>query len=243
MTPLIGITTGFQRVPSGEGQTRAHTLYTDFTAMVRRAGGTPVALVPVDDPGTVVARIDGLVLTGGGDVDPARYGGFEHETIHGVEPERDDLEMALVRMALERHLPTLAMCRGMQVLATALGGTLVEDIATAVDGALEHKRDGADAGRPVHEVALVEGSRLAAILDTEAVEVNSVHHQSVRTPGPSLMVTGRAPDGIIEALEHQDTSWPMWAVQWHPEWMPDAPASQALFRAVVDAARRFSIAR
>ena len=245
MTTLIGVTTGFRTISSGEGPTRAHTLYTAFTSMVRRSGGVPVALVPVDPAGAeaVAGRLDGLVLTGGGDIDPARYGGEHHETVHGVEPERDEFEIALVGAAIDRRLPTLAICRGMQVLNVALGGTLVADIASGVARALDHLRKDEDARRAVHTVVLEAGSRLAAALGTSEVEVNSVHHQAIDVPGDGIHVVGRTPDGMIEAVEHARQDWPMWAVQWHPEWLPDSPHSRALFDAVVGAARTASVTR
>ena len=243
MAPLIGVTTGFRTVSSGEGSTRAHSLYTDYTAMVQRSGGLPVALVPLEDPTHLAGRMDGLVLTGGGDVDPARYGGAHHEKVYGIEHDRDEFEIALVRLALEMRLPTLAICRGQQILNVALGGTLIEDIATSVEAPLTHLREGDDARSPVHDLTLVEGSRLATTLGVTELRVNSVHHQAIREPGQGLTVTAWSSDGVVEGLEHADETWPMWSVQWHPEWLPEAPSSRALFGALVDAARSAAVAR
>ena len=243
MTPLIGVTTGYRTVRSGEGETRAHSLFTDYTAMVRRAGGMPVALVPIDDPAEIVDRLDGLVMTGGGDVEPSRYGGTTHESVYGVEPERDEFEITLARTAHEQGLPTLLICRGMQVMNVALGGTLFEDIPSGVEGAIEHLHKDEAARTGVHEVRLADGSRLADLWDTTAVNANSIHHQAIRQLGTGLRATGTTSDGVIEAVEHTDDAWPMWAVQWHPEWLPDQPESAALFGALVDAARSAAVAR
>ena len=240
MHPLIGVTSGRRMVPSTKGETRATVLYTTYTTMVRRAGGIPVILTP--GPGEeaegVIAQLDGLLLSGGGDVDPAHYGGDAHETVYGVDPTRDDYELALARTARERRLPTLAICRGMQIANVAFGGTLIEDIPTSEPSALQHRVPGQGTIEPQHSVTLEPDSAVARALGEGNVEVNTIHHQALRVVADGFRVVGRAPDGMIEAIEPLDGAWPMWGVQWHPEYLGanDLP-SLGLFRALVGAAR------
>lgn len=215
-------------------------MYGTYTRMVREAGGLPVVLVPghADEAVEVLDRIDGLLLTGGGDVDPAVYGGSPHESVYSVDPLRDEFEIALVLAAAERRMPTLGICRGLQVANVALGGTLYEDIKARVPGALEHRRHGPSVSEPQHRVELEPDSTTATAIGKDTVEVNTVHHQALHDVADRLRVTGRAPDGVIESVEPIDTTWPMWAVQWHPEYLgPDDEPSLSLFRAFVAAAR------
>ncbi len=232
---MIGITCAQREVPSSAGEDRAHVLYATYSAMVRAAGGVPVVLLPSDAIDELVARIDGLVLSGGGDVEPARYGGPGAESVYGVDRERDEFEIALARAAAARRLPTLAVCRGMQVVNVAFGGTLIADIPTAIPGAEQHRRRSGDARLPVQRVTLEAGSALATALGSTEVLVNTVHHQAIDEVGSGLRVTGRAGDGLPEAMEAPE--WPLWAVQWHPEWLgSDDGPSLRLFRALVEAA-------
>ncbi len=238
MRPVIGVTSGVRDVATLAGVGANHTVDRSYTAAITAAGGLAVVLVPVDDVTGVLARVDGLLLSGGGDVDPARYGGEWHDTVYGVDPERDAFELALASAAADRRLPTLAICRGMQVLNVALGGSLVVDVPSAVDGALTHSRVGEHARERHQPVQVEAGCRLAALVG-ERLDVNSIHHQAVDRLGRGLRVVARAPDGIVEALEHDDAGWPMWAVQWHPEFLADRHGeAAALFTALVDAARR-----
>jgi putative glutamine amidotransferase len=235
MLPMIGITCAQREVPSSAGEDRAHVLYATYSAMVRAAGGVPVVLVPSDGIDELVARIDGLVLSGGGDVDPTRYGGPGAESVYGVDRERDEFEIALARAAAAQRLPTLAVCRGMQVVNVAFGGTLIADIPTAIPGAEQHRRRSGDARLPVQRVTLEAGSAVATALGSTEVLVNSIHHQAIDEVGTGLRVTGRAGDGLPEAMEAAE--WPLWGVQWHPEWLgrDDGP-SLRLFRTLVEAA-------
>jgi len=228
-------------VTSSAGETRAHVLYTTFTGMVREAGGLPIVLASGSpaEVETLLDHIDGLLLSGGGDIDPERYGGSPHEAVYAVDPLRDEFEIALAREAAERRLPTLAICRGMQVANVAFGGTLFEDIKTQSPDSLEHRRHGPAATEYEHTVELDPDSTTARALGKDVVEVNTIHHQALRTVAAQFRVTGRAPDGIIEAIEPIDASWPMWAVQWHPEYLgSDDDPSLALFRTFVAAAVR-----
>jgi putative glutamine amidotransferase len=180
-----------------------------------------------------------LLLSGGGDIAPARYGGIAHEAVYEVDPLRDEFELALARAARSRLIPTLAICRGMQVANVAFGGTLFEDIGFHNADALEHRRPGPACSEPQHQVELDPDSTTAAAFGKDLVEVNTIHHQALRDVAPEFRVTGRAPDGIIEAIEPTDASWAMWAVQWHPEYLgPGDEASTAMFRTFVAAASR-----
>ncbi|WP_067812775.1 gamma-glutamyl-gamma-aminobutyrate hydrolase family protein [Actinomadura kijaniata] len=196
---------------------------------VHRAGGEPAILYhgrPGDLPGRL-ARFDGVVLPGGRDMNPRRYGARPHERTEPPDDVQDEADLAVVRAVLARGMPMLAICRGMQVLNVACGGTLVQHLP---DTGVTHL--GA-----FHEVTLDPGSRTARVLGADTVSVSSYHHQAVDEVGRGLRVVGRAPDGCVEALEHDLA--PVLAVQWHPE--DDAettPYEQALFDAVVEDAAR-----
>jgi putative glutamine amidotransferase len=238
MPPLIGVTAGHRDVTSPGADERALVLYVAYTRMVRLAGGVAVipAPVPNDQVPALLDHLDGVVLTGGGDVEPGRYGGATHDKVYGVDPERDEFEIAVAREAARRRMPMLAICRGMQVLNVAAGGTLIEDIADHRPDALPHRVEGDDAYRGIQEVDIQPGSTTALAVGATSLRVNSVHHQGIGEIAPAFRVTATTGDGIIEAFEPRDEAWPLWAVQWHPEWLPDEEASGRLFRAVVDAA-------
>jgi putative glutamine amidotransferase len=187
----------------------------------------------------VVQRVQGLLLTGGGDIDPQLYGEAAHATYQPSEPGRDEYEVALVRAAIAARTPIFAICRGMQVLNVALGGTLVQDIPSMVNGALQHS-----VPEPrfaiAHEVWVAKGSQLAALmaekLDGDTCQVNSRHHQAVKVVAPDWEVSGTAPDGVIEAIEQPGDVFRM-AVQWHPENFWRTGEFRPLFEAFIDAAR------
>jgi putative glutamine amidotransferase len=213
----------------------------DYLESVRRVGGEPVELdLHRDTLEDVIPSIDGLMLTGGGDVDPSLYGEAPHASFHASEPGRDAYEIALIRAASDAGLPIFAICRGMQVLNVALGGTLVQDIPTMVAGALQHL-----VPEPrfhiAHEVWVANGSRLEALmgekLDAGTCQVNSRHHQAVKTTAPTWEVSGTAPDGVVEAMEQPGDVFRM-AVQWHPENFWRTGEFRPLFEAFVDAVRK-----
>lgn len=232
--PRIAITMGFREEPLP-----AHELPDGYVRAVVAAGGLPWPVPSVEgDPlvEALLAEADGLLLTGGGDLDPAWYGQLPHPRLRRVTPRRDRLELTLTRAALQAGKPILAICRGVQVLNVAAGGTLVQDIESQVPGALQHDQT-APRDYPTHPVEVAAGTRLAALLGSGTVRVNSLHHQAVAGVAPGFVAAAHAPDGVIEAIELADPRRFAVGVQWHPEalWERD-PRFLALFRALVEAA-------
>jgi putative glutamine amidotransferase len=235
---LIGLTTS---ASVGAYPERAYTNAAYIDA-VQRAGGVPVLLPPQLGGAAREAlwsRLDALLLTGGGDVDPTRYGQRPHETVYDISAARDDLELDFTRRALAAGVPLLAICRGIQVLNVALGGTLVQDIASTTGSLIQHSQKD-KRHVPTHAVKVEAGSRLAGILGCAALDVNSLHHQSIDRPGHGLRIAAHAPDGVAEGAEVPAHPFAI-AVQWHPEELvgQDA-AARNLFAALVDAAHRRS---
>jgi putative glutamine amidotransferase len=208
-----------------------------YLRALHRAGGQEGILAPRRiDPGGVAGlleRFDGLLLIGGGDIDPKHYGEDPMPECYGIDTEADLFEMQLVRAAIHRGMPVLAICRGFQVLNVAMGGTLDQHI-TGRKGLVGHGIPGIRA--ELHQVRLEPETWAAKAMGAEAVTVSSSHHQAVATVGEGLVVSGRAPDGIVEAMEHPDGSWVV-AVQWHPERRAaEDPTHQGLFDALVEQA-------
>jgi putative glutamine amidotransferase len=197
-----------------------------YEEALRAAGIEPVVLSPAE--AEEIDGFDGLVLMGGSDVNPSRYGEAAHPMTQPPDDPRDEVELLLIGEALERDVPLLAICRGLQVLNVELGGSLIQH----VDESLGHRVRGGDRSRPVHEAEIVPGTRLAAIFgEPLTVAVNSRHHQAVGRVGEGLVVSARSKDGTIEGLERPDKRF-MVAVQWHPENQAVKDERQAgLFRA------------
>jgi putative glutamine amidotransferase len=209
-----------------------------YVAALESAGLIPLVVPPlssIDAVETILSRVDGLLLTGGEDVEPSLYGQPRSSHCGPSNLARDRTEIALVKAAEKMRLPVLAICRGPQLLNAALGGTLIQDIPAEVPNALEHEDRTDRAGR-VHEVTIDEGSKLARAVGDTRISVNSLHHQSVRDVAPALKVTARAPDGIVEGLESKDDDWWVLAVQWHPEEMNDSPEpwDRGIFKAFAE---------
>lgn len=221
------------------GVTRCSKL-DDYVAAVEKTGAAARVLEVSESPRAVLAEIDGLLLTGGGDVDPAFYGEARHPTIQDAEPGRDEFEIDIARRAMDADLPLFAICRGSQVLNVAAGGTLVQDIPSQVTTDLPHTVP-TPKDAVAHDVRVREGSVLDRALarDGQPCRVNSRHHQSVGRLGGTLVATATAPDGVIEAIEAPGRRFCL-GVQWHPEnfWRTGEFAS--LFEAFVNAARRGS---
>jgi putative glutamine amidotransferase len=206
-----------------------------YVTALESAGIVPVVIPPLaseESVNAIMDRVDGLLLSGGEDVEPTLYGQPRSSGCGTSNIGRDRTEIALVKAAQERHMPVLAICRGPQLLNVALGGTLIQDIPTEVPNALPHEVREDRAAR-VHEVMIDEGSLIAEAIGDTKISVNSLHHQSVRDVAPGLKVTARAPDGIIEGLESESPDWWVMAVQWHPEEMNNSPEpwDRGLFKA------------
>jgi len=239
MKPLIGITPSPSTGTMGHGAFYRYCLSRTYVDSVRAAGGTPVIL-PTDraDLTETLFRLDGLLLSGGGDLDPATYGDAGvHEKTYGIDDERDTFETLAFRHALEHDLPTLCICRGIQVMAVAQGGSLVQDIPSQVTNAREHRQHNIGKMRDdvSHTVIVAENNPLREIVGESIFEVNSFHHQSVKDPGQYLEIAARADDGVIEALWHPAMRFGL-GVQWHPEMLASfLPRHAALFAAFVTA--------
>jgi putative glutamine amidotransferase len=207
-------------------------------------GGEVRVLEPSAGVESALAGLDGLMLTGGGDVDPIQYGEAPHPAYDPAEPGRDSFEIALVTEARQRKLPIFAICRGVQVLNVACGGTLVQDIPSQVPGALSH-RLAVPPHQPTelaHEVWIDKDTQLARLMrerlsDTDACEVNSRHHQAVRQVAPGFVVSATAPDGVIEGIEDPGLPFCL-GVQWHPENFFRTGEFRSLFEGFLEAASR-----
>ena len=236
--PRIGIT-GVTRQREGMLIAGVNAAYVNS---VLAAGGLPVIITPELDPACAIelfGECDALLLTGGEDVDPARYGATPHPRLGEVSARRDLNELALIAEARARDLPILGICRGVQILNVACGGTLFQDLPSERPGSVDH--DPKDArNRRTHRIALTDASRLATIHGVTSFEANSFHHQGVDRVGDGLVATAHADDGLVEAIESTDSRQWLIGVQWHPEELalePDA-ADLKLFAAFVAAARR-----
>lgn len=209
-----------------------------YVQRLEAAGAVPV-IVPLleQEPAlrAVYARLDGLLLAGGGDLDPLHYNEARHPKLGAVDEDRDRVELTLAQWALEDELPILAICRGIQVLNVAAGGTLYQDIASQVPGAIQHQYHKVKPNNyRAHEVNIEPDSRLAELMGTHMASVNSSHHQAVEEVAPGFRVTARAMDGLIEGIERQDDHFAV-GVQWHPEVLADEDgAQQALFDGFID---------
>jgi putative glutamine amidotransferase len=209
----------------------AAALPRSYLDAITRAGGQPVIVHGSPDPKELLARVDALVLTGGPDVDPGRYGEPAHPSVYGVDAADDDFECTLADLAVLRSVPMLAICRGFQVLNVARGGTLHQHIPDS-PGVPAHGEPGVAGGARHHEVTLDHASLLAEVMGAERVTASCHHHQAVAELGDGLRVVGRAADGIVEAME-LDGAFVL-AVQWHPEdTAADDPAQQNLFDALI----------
>ncbi len=234
--PLIGITLDSEE-PGGYSKQPWYALRRNYCDAVARAGGLPLPLPHlVDRVDAYLETIAGLVVTGGAfDVDPALFGAAtRHDTVT-LKAGRTDFELAITKGAIERDLPVLGICGGEQLLAVALGGTLVQHIPDEVEGPLTHEQPNPRT-EPGHQVSVVPGTLLARIAGTDLISVNSAHHQAVKTVAAPSVVNAHAPDGVIEGIELPGARFCL-GVQWHPEYAI-SPADEAIFRAFVAACRR-----
>ncbi len=236
--PVIGVTPHRHKNEAGRLQI---LIAEDYLTAVTRAGGIPL-MIPLgldeEQLDGIFSLLDGLLLTGGGDMDPQSYGVQTQSQLIFVDPDRDRVELQLSRKALDTGLPFLGVCRGHQVINVALGGTLYTDISDEYPDALQHQFAGEwPRDHLAHSVRIEPKSRLAQIMGTEQVDVNSIHHQAIRKLASALIETAHAPDGIIESTILPEHPFGI-TVQWHPECLQAYQPMRALFRAFVDAAQK-----
>jgi putative glutamine amidotransferase len=237
--PLIGIS-GITRAVEGTLRTGINVAY---AASVVREGGVPLILSPLIGPENAESALEplhGLILSGGEDIDPSAYGQARHPQLGKVDSVRDAFELALFRAARERQLPVLAICRGIQLVNVAMGGTLWQDLPSERGGPVAHDPPLARTARS-HTIGAVPGSRLAHAVGTSRLTVNSFHHQAIREPANGVIVSARSEDEVIEGIESPPGPWWLVGVQWHPEEFhaeaggPD----HGLFRSLIEEAERF----
>lgn len=234
--PLIGITT------SGKLLAGSFCLSGSYVEAVRSAGGIPILLPPgePEEGATLLEQVDGLIFSGGGDIDPTVYNGTLHPTIYNVDSERDRSEIPLAKLALSSDIPVLGICRGLEVLLVATGGNLIPHLPEQFGEVVFHR---AEQLRPIeHSVQIAPESRLANMIGATEVNVVSWHHQAAGIVPQEWRVTAQAADGVIEAIEHQHHPWAI-ALQWHPELSIKDPLQQRIFQAFIAAARTHIVFR
>jgi putative glutamine amidotransferase len=236
--PIIAIPSDILSLP---GQRERAFAYLTYVEAVKRAGAVPVLIPPQPENAEVLLEaVDGVLLAGGFDCDPSLYGEERHETLEPMDPRRQANEFAIVRAAYARDIPTLGICLGMQMMNVAAGGSLVQDIDSAIETEIRHASKPENRGR--HDVLIDASSRLATMVPALELNVNSSHHQAVGRVGEGLRVTAHAPDKVVEAIE--DPRKPFFiGVQWHPEDMGGEGSAETLFGAFIEAARNHAAAK
>lgn len=240
MKPLIGLTPTPERKEMEHGTFRLHTLNQDYSQAVITAGGIPVML-PSNNPDidSLLDRLDAVIITGGGDIDPNEFGQTKHEKTVEIDPERDAFELAIVQAAIARDMPLFGICRGLQILNVAMGGTLRQDISDLVEDAQQHRQqdEKIGSGKTSQTVTLSPGDHpLRTLLPNEQLEINTFHHQCIGAIAPGLQVMARTDDDIVEAVYNPNMTFGM-AVQWHPELLAQNHAEHAaIFGALIQAA-------
>jgi putative glutamine amidotransferase len=235
MQPIIGITTNQSSNSYGQAIVNLSEAYVNA---IHQAGGVPVLIpssIASDGWKSLYSRLDGILFSGGGDISLDHFKGDPHPRIDGIEPERDDIELNMLRAAVSDGKPFLGICRGCQLINVGLGGTLYTHIPDQLPGALDHDYPGNMRAVLVHEVKIEEGTKTADVLGEPIVKVNSLHHQGVKDVPAVLRIAGYAPDGLVEAIELIGHPFGI-AVQWHPESLTDQPSTRNLFRRFVETA-------
>lgn len=215
--PLVALTTTIEE-KGGDYQQPRITLYTNYITGLQRAGLVPVLITPAHSEEVIeqiISVCSGLVLSGGDDIDPARYGQEPAPELGPINPPRDAAELSALAAASERDIPILAICRGHQLLNVFFGGSLCQDVATGMPEAVSHVQS-SPWGSHHHDVTVAANTRLRRAIGRARLEINSFHHQAIDQLAPGLEVTARADDGLIEAVESREHSWVV-GVQWHPE--------------------------
>lgn len=227
-------------IPIQDSEKRRFTLGKNYVNSLIACGAIPILLpttLALESWRAVYESADGVMLSGGGDVDPSLFGEPAHQETYGVDRRRDDVEMALTRWALQDDKPLFAICRGIQVMNVALGGSLIQDLPSMLESAISHNGNysGFERDEVAHSVRIERGTRLAGIVGAGDVGVNSFHHQALKDVAEGLVVTSRAPDGVIESVELPAKRYYI-GVQWHPEEMAaEREDMMRLFRAFVEA--------
>jgi putative glutamine amidotransferase len=235
--PLIGITSSLKQNKAGAWVCHAGQAYVDA---ITNAGGIPL-IIPIGTNGdhldALADRLDGLLLSGGGDIHPQFFEGENHPKVYGVIEARDRLELDLLKRTLNAHKPLLAICRGIQVLNVVFGGTLYTHLEDQYPNAMKHDWfPGHPRDKIAHTVSVTCGSQLHRIFQADEVPVNSLHHQGLDRVGEGLEAIAFAPDGLVEGVAVKDEKFAI-GVQWHPECLPGDPKMRALFQTFVDACR------
>lgn len=240
--PRVGITAGHAIDHQSYGTVQRVRLTANYVSAVTAAGGIPIILPPQPKHHrSLVEMIDALLLTGGADLDPTLYGDrVLHAATYDVDELRDTFELSLTRLALERQLPLFCVCRGIQVLNVARGGTLYQDLPDQYGGALQHRQQhaGIPMDMPAHRLQVAETSLLASVYGSVEIDANSLHHQAVKDLGSDLTINACTEDGVIEAVSYDRHPFAL-GIQWHPELMYERhPEHLAPFRSLVNAAAR-----
>ena len=234
--PLIGITTSRQKHQLGFPVIAISEAYVQA---VSQAGGIPVS-IPLGISGSqiqdLLSRLDGILLSGGGDIDPDRFGADPHPKVNFIDKDRDRVEIQLIQDAIQQEIPFLGICRGIQTLNVALGGTLYTHISDQHPDAIHHAQiEGHPKDYLSHEIQIKPETKISSCMGQSNLKVNSMHHQGIHQLASGLVATAYAPDGLIEAVELEAYGFGL-AVQWHPEWLTAHTPIQALFQSFIQAA-------